>query len=77
MNADNSIEVSLNERCLSDCLDFYHAIGMFIGTLISKGMNIESVFSSATIKQLLGIDVEMDDLKAIEPEFYNSLLFTL
>jgi hypothetical protein len=73
MAADHSFEISSNITGVDD----FNDVGMFLGMVLSKKVTIPLYFSVPMLKQLLGIDVEFDDLRAVDPLLYGNFQWIL
>jgi hypothetical protein len=60
-----------------DHLDYFKFVGRIIGKALSDGHLLDAHFTRSFYKHMLGIPVGYQDLEALEPEYYKSLVSIL
>ncbi|OAG28862.1 E3 ubiquitin-protein ligase HUWE1 [Nematocida displodere] len=52
---------------------YFKFIGRIIGKAVHDGMNLDCYFTRVFYKRILGINVDLTDMEAMDPEFHRSL----
>ncbi|ESN93979.1 hypothetical protein HELRODRAFT_115219 [Helobdella robusta] len=58
-------------------LSYFHFVGRIIGMAIFHGHYLDGGFTLPFYKQLLGKQISLDDLEAVDPDLYRSLVWIL
>lgn len=61
----------------SDHLSYFKFVGRVIGKAIHDGRLLDAYFTRSFYKQLLGRSVDYRDVEAVDPTYYNSLVWML
>ncbi|XP_076044003.1 WW domain containing E3 ubiquitin protein ligase suppressor of deltex isoform X2 [Oratosquilla oratoria] len=70
-----SLQINPASEVNPDHLTYFKFIGRFIAMALYHGKFIYSGFTMPFYKRMLGKKITMKDLEAIDPEFYNSLVW--
>jgi len=78
-NASNGVSFYPNQKSHvnSDHLNFFRFIGRMIGKAVFDGELLELEFSKPLFKMMVGDDLELDDLKDLDNDFYNNIKWVL
>ena len=57
-----------------DHLDYFKFVGRFIGKAVVDNQLLDAHFTRSFYKHLLGVQVDMSDIEAVEPDYYKSLV---
>eukprot|EP00038_Savillea_parva_P006499 m.164170 g.164170 ORF g.164170 m.164170 type:complete len:1061 (-) comp12391_c0_seq1:129-3311(-) len=76
--ADNySLQINPNSSLNPDHLNLFIFVGRFVALSVFHAKFIDRGFTMPFYKQLLGKELELKDLKAVDEEYYNSLRWML
>jgi hypothetical protein len=76
--ADNySLQINPNSSLNPDHLGLFKFVGRFVALAIFHAKFIDRGFTMPFYKQLLGRELELKDLQAVDEEYYNSLRWML
>lgn len=78
-NASNGVSFYPNPKSFvnSEHLNFFRFIGRMIGKAVFDGELLELEFSKPLFKMMVGDDLELDDLKDLDNNFYKNIKWLL
>jgi len=75
--SSNELEISTNIKSESHEMNWYYVAGRLMGKALVDRQLIEMQLSSTVFKQILGMDVKLEDLEKTDPTLIKSLQWTL
>ena len=72
-NGKNGTEINPKSAINPNHLQYFEFVGRFIAMAIYHGKFIDNGFTLPFYKQMLGKELTMEDVQALDLEFYNSL----